>query len=295
MAAQAIVQHILSQLPLRPSLGPLFVAIQGPQGSGKSYSTELAQKALTTQHHLRVASLSLDDLYLPHKKLRALASAHPQNVLWRGRGLPGTHDTSLATEILTRMRDGVPTELPRFDKSLHGGEGDRLPMDGTGPNIHPPLDVVIVEGWCMGFRSIPSDVLNKKWANNWADECTNLKLNTELFRKEDVKVVNQSLRGYDHLWDFFHTFIQLKPVSPEGSVSQYSLIYKWRLEQEHYMKARNGGRGMSDQEVKLFVDRYIPGYVFFGEGVTEATSSWAGNGCCICLNERREVVEVTTL
>jgi len=29
----------------------------------------------------------------------------------------------------------------------------------------------------------------------------------------------------------------------------YEFIYKWRLQQEHSMKANNGGRGMSDEEV----------------------------------------------
>lgn len=28
------------------------------------------------------------------------------------------------------------------------------------------------------------------------------------------------------------------------------LIYKWRLHQEHEMKAKNGGQGMSDEQVK---------------------------------------------
>lgn len=32
----------------------------------------------------------------------------------------------------------------------------------------------------------------------------------------------------------------------------YSLIYKWRLQQEHNMKAKNGGRGMTDEEVKKY-------------------------------------------
>ena len=32
--------------------------------------------------------------------------------------------------------------------------------------------------------------------------------------------------------------------------SKFSVVYKWRLEQEHYMKASNGGIGMSDDAVK---------------------------------------------
>lgn len=33
------------------------------------------------------------------------------------------------------------------------------------------------------------------------------------------------------------------------------------------MKARNGGKGMTDEQVKVFIDRYIPGYHFFGDGI----------------------------
>jgi D-glycerate 3-kinase len=33
------------------------------------------------------------------------------------------------------------------------------------------------------------------------------------------------------------------------------------------MKAMTGGKGMTDEQVNKFVDRYIPGYHFFGAGV----------------------------
>jgi len=29
----------------------------------------------------------------------------------------------------------------------------------------------------------------------------------------------------------------------------YEFIYEWRLQQEHNMKAKNGGRGMTDEQV----------------------------------------------
>jgi len=44
---------------------------------------------------------------------------------------------------------------------------------------------------------------------------------------------------------------QLKATPPTSPVvSNYAVVYKWRLEQEHNMKATNGGRGMSDLAVK---------------------------------------------
>jgi D-glycerate 3-kinase len=93
------------------------------------------------------------------------------------------------------------------------------------------------------------------------------------------------------------------------------------------MKAQNGGRGMTDDEVKgydhvlsycygssvysgssfRFIDRYLPGYIFFSDGVlrgyapaeagappdeTSVIPPWIGNGLCIVLNLEREVEEV---
>lgn len=33
----------------------------------------------------------------------------------------------------------------------------------------------------------------------------------------------------------------------------YVYIYKWRLQQEHHMKARNGGKGMTDDQIEACV------------------------------------------
>lgn len=84
------------------------------------------------------------------------------------------------------------------------------------------------------------------------------------------------------------------------------------------MKSLNGGKGMSDEQVSKcvhllslggcrliisfrFVDRYIPGYVFFGDGVviggkaddgTPCSPPWLGNGLRIQIGETREVLNV---
>ena len=77
-------EHVLKQLA-RHRAGqtagagsPLFVAVQGPQGSGKTFLTNLLREALTSQpHSLSVVVLSIDDLYLPHEQLVAVAKAYP--------------------------------------------------------------------------------------------------------------------------------------------------------------------------------------------------------------------------
>ena len=53
---------------------------------------------------------------------------------------------------------------------------------------------------------------------------------------------------------------------------------------------------MTDEQVVAFVDRYIPGYVYFGDGVqlgdiaTGKRPPWNGNGLQLVIDENREVV-----
>ncbi|KAG7091091.1 hypothetical protein E1B28_010146 [Marasmius oreades] len=298
---------------------PLFVAIQGPQGSGKSYLTGLIQSHLSSPPHcLRVATLSIDDLYLPHTQLKSLAESYPENPLWKGRGQPGTHDIVLGLQILSCLKQGrmgrQRIELPRFDKSLYDGEGDRLPMDGTGSLVQPPIDLVIMEGWCMGFYPIPDREIDERWDRLWQVEKGLLGMDDSIVgTKENIKQINEVLHRYVDVWSFFDIFIQLKPALLTNNVSQYSIVYNWRLEQEHSMKSLNGGKGMSDAAVKLFVDRYIPGYVFFGDGmingecsVNTSTQSegdirnatvpqssrppWVGKSLLVVLDTHRDVI-----
>jgi D-glycerate 3-kinase len=207
-----ITKHILSHCPYpsrHPKPPPLFVAIQGPQGSGKTYITSLLTQHLPSPpHNLKLATLSIDDLYLPHRKLRELKEQlYPGNRLLEGRGLPGTHDLEFGIGVLGRLKNinqGSPEApgvvLPVFDKSLHNGEGDRLPL-----NYHAtqgPLDIVIVEGWCMGFSSISSSTLRARWEG----------MDPEMKQwcgLGHVREVNRLLEAYEGLWAFFDVFIQV--------------------------------------------------------------------------------------
>ncbi|KAK2463134.1 hypothetical protein APHAL10511_004789 [Amanita phalloides] len=293
---QTLVGHIsqyISTLLQTTTRRPLFVGLQGPQGSGKTYTSRLLQNHLSSPPlHLRAAVLSIDDLYLPHAGLRSLAEANPGNSLLRGRGQPGTHDIDLGLHVLAALKDGQSNiELPRFDKSLHNGEGDRLPMDGSGVIIRQPpcLDVIILEGWFVGFFPIMAEEIERRWREHWVKESSLLGI-CELAGLNDIVQINEKLRSYVKMWDYIDTLVQLVSNSElsHENPSQYSIIYKWRLEQEHYMKANNGGVGMSDDAVKMFVDRYIPGYVFFGD--TNTNANWTGKGLKILLDKNREMV-----
>lgn len=210
-AASYISAHILSHLSRHRSSSstpttPLFVGIQGPQGSGKTYITSLLRELLTGEpHKLSVAVLSIDDLYLPYSGLQEVERLNGGNRLLKGRGLPGTHDVQLGKDILSALKsinenEAVSITLPVFEKSLHNGKGDRLP---DGVLVKGPVDVVIMEGWCMGFCPISKDEIERRWPT-MSDE---MKV---WCRKEDVKVVNDKLGEYADWWQFFDVFVQVR-------------------------------------------------------------------------------------
>ncbi|KAG9001396.1 hypothetical protein FRB94_004808 [Tulasnella sp. JGI-2019a] len=294
---------------------PLFVAIQGPQGSGKTTVVRAVQKSLSSPesgHGLSVAVLSLDDLYLPHTGLVNLANAHPTNLLLRGRGQPGTHDIDLGQAILEALlkinNTRISIDLPSFNKSLFNGEGDRGPT-GSWLTVDPPVDIVILEGWCMGFYPLEDSELTKRYEEvistpSNEDSLPNIRTIMESVSLDDMRTINMYLKDYPlRLYSFFSMFIQIKP----GSDNPYSPIYKLRLEQEHHMKSMNGGEGMTDEQVKLFIDRYIPGYLFFAGGIErgslmldDAITSvdnppWKGSLLRVTIDEDRRLSSVEKL
>jgi D-glycerate 3-kinase len=56
------------------------------------------------------------------------------------------------------------------------------------------------------------------------------------------------------------------------------------------MKAKNGGIGMTDDEVKAFIGRYMPGYELWLEGVQSAHAPWKGRGLQLVVGEEREIL-----
>lgn len=202
--------------------------------AGKSHLTALLPAYLeAAPHSLRLASLSLDDLYSNHDTLQALARRLPENKLVHGRGQPGTHDLPLGLHCMEALkhaneRGSAPIELPVYDKSRFAGQGDRSEAKVV---VQGPIDVVVFEGWMTGFGSLPREDLERRYTEALADPDSygrdHLDYDRPTFlqhRLEDLLYINDELQKYqDGLWSYLDCFVQLKP-------EEMNYVWDWRLQ-----------------------------------------------------------------
>ncbi|CAI5720100.1 unnamed protein product [Peronospora destructor] len=120
--------------------------------------------------------------------------------------------------------------LPRYDKSKHNGRGDRAPLSEWDCK-QGPLDVLLLEGWCMGFQAID-------------DSCSKL--------SEHMKVVNMELRAFDKLYEELDGLIRMK-------IEDLDWVYEWREQPEQLLREADKP-AMTPNEVRDFVDRFMPAY-----------------------------------
>jgi len=76
-----------------------------------------------------------------------------------------THDLDLGRRTLEALRDlnqgaSPGVRVPQYDKSAHEGRGDRA-EESSWPVVEAPLDVVLFEGWMLGFSPIPDQDAEK--------------------------------------------------------------------------------------------------------------------------------------
>ena len=206
---------------------PFIQGILGAQGTGKTTMSKIL--GLILQHlGYRTLSLSLDDLYKTYSDRLALMQ-QDSRLLWRGP--PGTHDIHLAFSVLDQIAQSKsPVILPRFDKSAHGGAGDRT----TSEVITNPIDIVLFEGWFVGVKPIPpKELLNPPPP-----------ILTDVDRQFALDMNNQ-LKSYLPLWEKLDSLIVLYPTD-----YRYSLT--WRKQAERQM-ITTGKSGMSEAQIEEFV------------------------------------------
>ncbi len=208
---------------------PIVQGILGSQGTGK---TTLGLILSLILRHLgyRCLSISIDDLYKTYADRMLLKSQDPR-LIWRGP--PGTHDIDLGIEVLDRLKQGrSPVLIPRFDKSLHQGVGDRI-----APESIEAADIILFEGWFVGVRPIPVETFTTAPPPiiTAADRDFSIDMNTKLY-------------DYLPLWSRLDRLIVLY-------IQDYTCSKRWRLEAEQKM-ASIGKSAMIDLEVEQFVEYF---------------------------------------
>lgn len=90
-----------------------------------------------------------------------------------------------------------------YDKSAYNGHGDRAdPNTWRKVNAEgeQKVQVVLFEGWCVGFRPLSDEELEKRWrAAKEEEERGSGRGRLGKLKLEDVKTVNEALKGYNAL------------------------------------------------------------------------------------------------
>lgn len=208
---------------------PLIYGVLGGQGTGKTTLSQILQFVLRLMDRTMVG-FSIDDIYKTYQERQQLRQVDPR-LIWRGP--PGTHDIDLGIETLEKVRQQQgPVSFPRFDKALHGGEGDQ-----SDPEVIDNVDVVLFEGWFLGVQ--PLERMDWRQAPSPID--------TEADR-QFAQDMNRQLQAYLPLWKQLDRLMVLIP-------EDYRLSQEWRLQAEQQMKAR-GKTGMEDEAVRDFVQYF---------------------------------------
>lgn len=120
--------------------------------------------------------------------------------------------TDLFQALSNRARN---IRVPSYDKSAFSGAGDRRPeseWETINADSQPAIEVVVFEGWCVGFRALSDADVERKWKASKAEyeskgdgyqgQLGKLELEHALF-------VNGKLRDYDALTDRFGAFMHM--------------------------------------------------------------------------------------
>lgn len=218
---------------------PIF-GINGAQGSGKSTAARFLQGELSAVHGLRAVALSLDDFYLPRAARHALAAqVHP---LFATRGVPGTHDPALGTRTLTQLRAltvGKTLALPRFSKA----DDERMPA-ADWQRVEGPVDLILLEGWCVGLPAQPQALLQTPV--------------NELEAREDAdarwrRAVNEQLGSSYAAWFALLDALVFLRVPDLACVRRW----RWQQEQDTALGAQPAASGLlSQSRIERFIQHY---------------------------------------
>ncbi len=205
--------HQLAGAGSRPVL-----ALNAPVGAGKTtLGRVLAELAPLLGFRLAVASI--DDVYLPWAERQRALAGNPFGVT---RVPPGSHDPVLLCERLEQWRSGGVLRLPRFDKTLRDGEGDRC------ADRVVPADALLLEGWLLGCRPLGSALVPLLLQGSEGPG--------ETLREEERSWLghwDRALEAYLPLWQSCQELWLMHPL-------HWELPRRWRFQAEARQRRKGG-------------------------------------------------------
>lgn len=248
---------------------PLVVGVNGCQGSGKTTLVAYLKAFLANEFGMTSATLSLDDCYHTLETRQSLArDVHP---LLLTRGVPGTHDVDLLNRTLSKMLESVPGNvgLPRFDKAM-----DDRADPSTWDKVATPIDIVLLEGWCLGV--VPEDDATLKTSVNALEDDEDQQLTWRRYVNEAIK--HEMVPLYQRI-DYW---VMLE--APD-----FSCVLGWRREQEEKLQQQtkvSNHKIMNEADLLRFVAHF--------ERVTRLCLSHLPDKvhCLYRLDENRKIKDV---
>jgi D-glycerate 3-kinase len=216
----------------------LLVGLSASQGSGKTTVAAILSIILKIFFKRNICVISIDDFYKTLSDRKKMAEN--KHLLFKTRGVPGTHDISLIKNffVAIKKKKFKKIKLPKFNKSID----DRLKKNNWY-NIKKKPEIVILEGWCVGAKAKSNSSLQKPINFLEKNEDKNL-----IWRK----FVNDRLKKeYKNVFSMIDHFIFMK-------VPNFKMVFKWRLLQEKKLKKKSNYKKkiMSYKEIERFIMFY---------------------------------------
>jgi D-glycerate 3-kinase len=244
--------------------------LNAPVGAGKT-TLALLLSQLAPLLDLRLATASIDDLYLPWRERCGAMAGNPFGV---SRVPPGSHDPQLLGRLIDHWRSGGPLELPRFDKTLRDGEGDRA------GSVRWQADALLLEGWLLGCVPLGAELDGALARLEELELPAALRLRSQ--ERAWVPRWDRALQAYQPLWARSNALWMLRP-------QRWELSRRWRFQAEARQRRRGGASLLPaalDQLVRASLCSLPP--LLYQEPLLERAETVA------TIDARRRLVELHT-
>lgn len=219
---------LLSAAQTQPLGQRQLIGLSALPGCGKTTLGNWLEEA-ARRFGISLSVVSIDDFYLEASGMERAMEGNPWSV---PRALPGSHDLELMQDRIEAWKAGQAVDLPKFDKALRNGHGDRYGWRRCDS------DCLVLEGWFLGCNPLSE---GSPIESGSAHLQPKLKGDERDYRS----IVQARLKEYQPIWNAIDTLWQLQAPDLNAPVL-------WKKQQNETQKS-DRGVGLPDQELKGFI------------------------------------------